>query len=350
MKRITFSILAMLIAAGCSEKRTLYVYNWSDYIDEELVRQFEDENDCKVVVDSFDDNESMLAKLMAGATGYDIIFPSSYMIPTLIKNNLVAPLDTNLLPNVIANIDCKYKSTFHSDTMVYSVPYAFSATGIAYRKDVFNLTNDSEMSWEILKSPVSQSRVCMLNDMREMIGIGLHMNGYSINTKNRKEVEKGLSYSKELKKYARKLDNTQYRVGLASGEFYIAIGYTSDILQVMEENPDSPIGFFIPKEGSNCCWDEFAITSRADIELAHKFIDFFYVPENAARNMKYICATVPNRGIWNYVGESEMTNALLNVNKATLDKLELIEDVGDSIEIYIDAWDKFISDKELTTK
>jgi len=346
MKRTVFALLSLLFVVGCSDKRTLYVYNWSDYIDEGIVRVFERENDCNVVIDSFDDNESMLAKLMAGATGYDVIFPSSYMIPTLVKHNLISALDTNLLPNVIANIDRKYDSTFHSDILKYSVPYAFSATGIAYRKDVFSITNDSEKSWEVLKNPIFQGRVCMLNDIREMIGIGLHMNGCSVNTKNRKEVSRAITYAKGLKKYTRKLDNTQYRVGLVSGEFYVAIGYTSDILQVKEENPDAPIDFFIPKEGSNCCWDEIAITSGGDRELAHKFIDFLYVPENAARNMKYVCSTVPNTGMWSFVEEDDRTNVWLNVSQKELDKLELIKDVGDDLKIYTEAWDKFISDKE----
>lgn len=339
------AVASLMLCFGCSEKRTLYVYNWSDYIDEELVAQFERENECSVVIDAFDDNETMLAKLMAGATGYDVIFPSSYMIETLVNHGLIGSLDTNLLPNVVANIDHKYDKVFHDRVLTFSVPYAFSVTGIAYRSDKYRPT-DAELSWDLLVNPAFENRVSLLNDIREMLGIGLKKNGNSVNSKNENELSDAVAYIKKLKNRAKKLDNVQYRISLVNGEFYVAVGYVCDILQVKNENPCSPISFFVPKEGSTCCWDEMAVTSGANRELAHKFIDFLYRPDVAAKNVSYVCAPMPNDGMMAVVGDAVREDPWINIREDVLSKLELVLDVGEAMPMYTKAWDEFISFKK----
>lgn len=344
MKKLFFITCVLSLFIGCTDsKRKLYVYNWSDYIDPELIIKFEQQNNCHVVIDQFDDNETMLAKLLAGATGYDILFPSTYTISTFKKNNLIQEIDLERLTNVVRNIDGKYNHLMYDNSLTWSIPYAFSMTGIAYRNDKINCDNIN--SWNILFESLADGRICILNDIREIIGISLKYNNYSANSTNDNELAKALDTAIKFKQHAKKLDNIQYKTGLASAEFYICMGYNSDILQLKDEMEDFPITFFIPKEGSTCCFDEICITKNAkNIDLAYKFIDFLYDAENAAQNAKYICAVVPNKEIWKYLDDEYKNDPLFNIPKETLDRLEPIKDVG--VEGFIKfntIWDKFKS-------
>lgn len=329
------------------DKAELHVYTWSDYISPEVVEQFEKENDCRVVIDTFDDNESMLAKMQAGATGYDVIFPSSYIIPVLNRNNLIRDIDPELIPNVYSNFDAKFNGALHEYSMKYSVPYAFSITGIAVRRDkLAEEVLNEPVSWELLRLPVLNKRVSVLNDIREMIGIGLKVNGYSLNSTNQDEIAKGAEYATTLKKAARRMDNVEYRIGLVDGTFIASIGYNSDIFQVKQENPEFPIEFIIPKEGSSCCWDEMCIpTSSKHQELAHRFINFIYDEEVAAKNMEYVGSIQPNSKMWEYLSDDLKADPLVNLSKDTLGKVELLKDVGEAIEIYNRHWDVVTNSK-----
>ena len=330
-----------------SDKETLHVFNWSDYINPELITEFEEENNCKVVIDTFDDNETMLAKMLAGATGYDVIFPSSYVVPVLKKHELVQKLDMDKLPNVVANFDDSYNAVLHEDTFKYSIPYAFSVTGIAVRDDKVDIegakSKGVEKSWDFLLVPSLNKKICVLNDVREMLGIGLKKNGCSVNSTDDGELKKASEYAISLKKAARRMDNSEYRVGLANGTYIAAIGYSGDILQVKQENPDIQIRFFVPSEGSTCCWDEMSVTTFCrNVDLAHKFIDFLYEPENAARNMEYVCSIQPNKGMWEHLDDDVKENPMINFDKSVLNRVELIKDVGDNIRLHNKWWDEVI--------
>ena len=347
MRNILYTLIASsVLLTGCgNDKTVLYIYNWADYIDPEIVEEFKNENNCEIVIDTFDDNESAIAKLLAGGSGYDIMFPTSYAIPVLVKHDLIQRIDTNRIPNVMSNFDPKFNRFLLDSSMTYSVPYAFSITGVAYRKDKLPENYNLEHSWWSITNSVFEKRVCILNDIREILGIGLILNGSSINTTNKYEVERSVDTMKIFKSCARKLDCIQYRTGLVSGEFYVSMGYNSDILQVIQENDRSGIEFFIPDEGSTCCFDEIVILKNAKTELAYKFIDFLYRKEIAYRNSQYNCTYIPNKEIYDMLTDDEKKNPLINLDESVLNKLELIKDVGDNLTIYNDAWDRFISNK-----
>lgn len=318
----------------------LHVYTWSDYIEPDLIAQFEEANNCKVIIDTFDDNETMLAKLLAGGGGYDVLFPSSYTIPVMVRAGMLAPLDPDLLSNVATNFDNKYKNLLQPYVGKYSVPYALSVTGVAYRKDKVDPANPLKYSWTDILNPCWNKRVSILRDIREMIGIGLILSGKSVNTTNADDVAAAVPRVIELKRGAVKMDNEAYRAGLASGEILACIGYLTDVLQIMFENENTPIGFFVPKEGGTCCWDEMVIAASSEKkELAHKFIDFLYDPKVAAKNMAYICSPVPNSGMLEYLDEMYRDNPFVNMKTEEINKLKLIEDVGSNLGIYSKAWD-----------
>lgn len=346
-KWLTVILLGLLMATtGCrDEENTLYIYNWSDYLDPTVVAEFEEANNCDVVVDSFEDNESMMAKLLAGGGGYDIIFPSSYATPVMYQHGLIADLEMTNLPNVVAYIDTKFIDHFHAGTMRYSIPYAFSLTGIIYRKDKVDIPENYVLteSWDLLTSNLFANRVCILRDMREVLGIGLIMNGYSINTTNNPTaLKQALKTAKKYKKAATKLDNEQYRSGIINGEIYISMAYVADMLQIQMESPTTPIEFFIPNEGSTCCWDEMVIAKKSKHkELAYKFINYLYDPKVAAKNVNYVLAMMPNKGMYKYMDEDLRTNEWISISKSKLNQLELIRDLGPEIKLYNKAWDEF---------
>lgn len=343
MKKFLVNLVLGAALLGCSpDKPTLHVFNWSDYIDQDVICQFEEAYDCKVVVDSFDDNEAMLAKLMAGgSSGYDVIFPSSYIVPVMMRNNLIQPLNMTLLPNVAKNLDMNYQNTFTEFVGKYSVPYGFSMTGIAYRTDKIDPSQVTN-SWEFLKHPAFTGRVSLLNDIRDMFAIGLKMHGYSVNSTDSLEVAGALDYILDLKRRARKLDSQLYRVGLANGEFYVCVGYSSDVRQIIQENADVPIKFFIPDEGAPCCWDEMVIAANApQPRLAHAFINFLYDSKVAAQNVEAIDSVTPNKGMLEYMDEADRTNDLVVISQEVLQKLEPLNDLRDGISIYNKAWDVF---------
>jgi len=336
--KFAFVIAAICMLVGCSDdKPTLYVYNWQDYIDPQVIIDFANENDCHVVVDGFDDNEAMVAKLLAGGGGYDVVFPSSYAIRIMAANDLIQKIPSNKIDNVIANFDTKYSKLLLSTNMEWSVPYALSVTGLALRNDKCDAKKMT--SWNCVFDESLQKRVCMLNDIREMLGIGLILNGYSVNSTNSEEIAKATDTIIKFKSAARKLDNAQYKTGLASAEFYVAFGYNSDVLQLKNEDGGANVDFIVPDEGSTCCFDEMVIMKGAKLDLACKFINYMYRPEVAAANAKYTMTTMPNIHMMKHLDSAFIKQ--IDIDETTLKRLELIRDVGENISLYNKAWDKF---------
>lgn len=338
-------VASVLLTKGTEEKQKLYVYTWADYISPDVIKEFEEKNDCKVVVDTFEDNETMLAKMMVGSGGYDVVYPSSYIVPVMKRNSLIRELDMEKLPNVMKNFDEKYRKLLHEDAFKYSIPYAFSITGIAYRKD--KIQDDKlERSWRDLVNPAFAKKACILRDMREVLGMGLKMTGKSVNDTNDADLDAACRKAYEIKQGVRCLDNEAYRSGIVSGDFLVVMGYNSDMLQIMDDNKEVPIEFFIPKEGTTCCWDEMVIpTESRNVELAYKFIDFLYDAEIAAENIETVWSTMPNKPMLDFLADELKSNPYLILSDELLKNAELIQDVGDDIVKFQKRWDVFLSGK-----
>ncbi|MDD4017690.1 MAG: spermidine/putrescine ABC transporter substrate-binding protein [Kiritimatiellae bacterium] len=332
------AILATAILAGCGPKKpTLHLYTWSDYIDPGLVTLFEKENNCRVKIDTFDSNETMYAKVKAGSGGYDIIFPSSYQVSLMAQNNMLLPLDKSKLPNVTAHFEDFYKRVILNPEMTFNVPYAVTFTGIAYRKD--KTAGVAIDSWACLDNPAFKGRVSLLNDFRETIGAALKSLGYSLNSTSPDELRKACDVVLRWKKNIAKFDNEQYKTGIASGEFLLGHGYSGDIAQVMLEDPAN-IGFAFPKEGFTAACDEMVIPKTAkEPTLAHAFINFLYEPDNASRNIQYICAVMPNKEGISKLPDEYRNNPAILPPADVLAKAEVLKDLGANNALYSKVWD-----------
>ena len=337
MRKIAIVVVALLsLACGCKRGQpVLHIYNWADYVKPELVQQFEQENGCKVVIDTFDSNEAMYAKLKAGATGYDLIFPSSYMVKLMFNQGMLQPINRNLVPNLV-NIDPEYLKIAMDREMHHSVPYMLTNTGIAYLK---SKVPDFKASWSMFERADLKGRMTMLNDMRETIGAALKSLGFSLNTLDERELDAARDVVIRWKKNLAKFENEQYKTGLASGEFLLVHGYSGDILQVQSENED--IAFAVPEEGTSISCDDMVIPKDAkNVELAHKFINFMHDPNVAAENTIFISYLCPNRASYQFLGEDILQNPAIFLKPEIQAKCEVIDDLGDNNVKYTKIWDQ----------
>ena len=331
MKKIIAAFLVSLILAGCSSsEQELYIFCWVDYIAPEVIEEFEKEYHCTVILDTFDSNESMYAKLKLSATPYDLIIPSSYFVQLMQNQGMLQPINLSAIPN-IKFLDPLYRS--ESD---YDIPFSISFTGIAYRKDK---VSDFDSTWNIFARKDLKGRMTMLNDIREVFGAALRYLGYSINTTNETEINEAANLIISWKKNLAKFENEQYKNGIASAEYLVVQGYNGDILQVMQEHPQ--VAFVLPKEGTTFSSDNMVIPFNAEnVQLAEQFINFLLEPKIAYQNMLHTQFTIPNTGAYEMLSPEMRQNPAIFPPASILDKIEKIKDIGPAIVLYNRAWDR----------
>jgi spermidine/putrescine transport system substrate-binding protein len=335
-KLLTCTLVAvgLALALGCHAKpKVLHIYTWADYIKPDLVARFEKEHACTVVIDTFDSNEAMYAKLKAGARGYDLITPSSYMVQVMHAQGMLMELDPSLLPNA-ANVDREVLAAGIDKTMGHSVPYMLTVSGLAYLK---SKVQDFKPSWAQMDRADLDGRMTMLDDMRETMGAALKSLGYSLNSTNEAELTAARDVVIRWKKHLAKLENEQYKTGIASGEFVLVHGYSGDLLQVQTENPD--IAFAVPVEGTSFAVDDLVILKDAqEPKLAHAFINFLHEPQVAADNTEFTHYLCPNTASYPLLSEATRSNPAMFIPKEVRARCEIIRDLGETNAVYAKLW------------
>ena len=337
---IAGSVLALCMVAGCgTPKPVLRICTWSDYIDDGVVRQFEKQNECRVEIKTFDSNEEMVDCLKAGDSGFDIVTPSSYVIPALEKDMLIQPLDHTKIPNVRRFFDRSFADAILDPSFTYNAPYMVTYTGLLYRKDKLP-KGMTPNTWDVLNSPVLDGRASLLDDMRETIGAALKSLDYSLNTERKEELDKAVEVVLKWRENAPVLDNAQYKESIASGEWLIGHGYSSDAAQIMRKDPN--VGFALPKEGFTIAFDEMVIPVDApQPELAHKFINFLYTPRIAKANVEGVCAPMPVKGVIKFL--EPRLRRLVEVDADTFKRGEVLQSIDDKPavhDMYLKAWER----------
>jgi spermidine/putrescine transport system substrate-binding protein len=336
-RAVLFSVLAASLAAPACQKAmpTLHVYTWADYFKPEILKRFETEHRCRVVIDTFDSNEALYAKIKAGASGYDLLTPSSYMVGILHAQGLLQPLDAALIPNR-KNVDPEYLRISLDPEMQHSVPYMLVNTGLAYRK---SRVKDPVASWAMLDRGDLKGRITLLNDMRETIGAALKSLGYSLNTTDEKKLAEARDVVVRWKGNVAKFENEQYKSGIASGEFLLVQGYSGDILQVQAESDD--VAFVIPQEGTSIACDELVIPKAArERALAHAFINFLHDPDVAAENTAFLSYLCPNRAAYDRLSPEIRNNPAIFLDAAVRARSEVVRDLGADNAKYVRVWDE----------
>ena len=329
-------LLSTLVLASCGRSRpVLSLYTWADYIKPDLIRRFEREHGCRVVLDTFESNEAMYAKLKAGAAGYDVLTPTSYMASLMFDQGMLLDLDQALLPN-LRHVDPEYLKIAFDKTMDHSVPYMLVWSGIAY---LDGRVADVKPTWGMFDRTDLRGRMTMFNDMRETIGAALKFLGYSINTVDEGQLLEAERVLLKWKKNLAKFDNEQYKIGLASGEFLLVHGWNGDVFQVRKENPD--VRFFIPEEGTVISCDDLVILKGSKhAALAHAFINFLHDPAVAAENTDFIYYLCPNKDSYALLAPEIKDNPGIFVRPEVMAKSEIIANLGAANALYIKVWDR----------
>lgn len=327
----------MMWLTGCGEpKETLYIYNWGDYLSEDVVRQFEKEFNCEVQLDVFDSNEAMYAKLKAGASGYDILVPSSYMAKLMYTQDMIQELDMSKLPEVQKYYDQSYAQLSIDSEMKYSVPYFVSFVGIGYDTE---RVKDFKPTWRMFEREDIHRRCSLLNDQREVMGCALKTLGYDVNSVDQAHIDAAVELVKSWKRNIAKFEVDDAKRALASGEFFLIQTYNGDMLQVAMEKPS--VAFVIPEEGTTVTFDNFVIHKNStNVDLAHAFINFMYRPEVAAANMNEIMYVAPNAEAVKLVDEQLRNNPAFAIPADVRARCFPTWDLGNENARYIKAWDR----------
>ena len=338
---IVGGLLTLVVACGAGEQQKLagelHLYNWSEYIEPQVLEDFEAEFGVHVVEDTFANNEELLAKLQAGATGYDVIVPSDYMVEIMIEEGLLAELNHENILN-ISNLDPKFADPPYDPGMVHCIPYLWGTTGIGYNGDVFD---EAPGSWAYLFDPDLASQYAgqftMLNDVREAMGAALKYLGYSLNSTDEAELEEARDLLIQQKQWIYAYDAEQYEDLLSADETVMAHSWSGDVFMVAEE--DERLWYAIPQEGGVVWADNLCIPASAPNKYAAEvFINYLLDPEVSAANSNYTWYASPNAKAAEFIDEEILEEPAIYPPPEVMARLEWIEDVGDVTPIYERMW------------
>ncbi|GIK38310.1 MAG: ABC transporter substrate-binding protein [Chloroflexota bacterium] len=325
----------------------LSVYNWADYIDEEILKNYEKEHGVKIVYDTFASNEDLLAKLQAGATGYDVIFPSDYMVAQMIELGLLAEIDHNNIPN-LKNMTPFFLNAPYDPGNKHCVPYQWGTTGIAYSTKAFDTPPDS---WSYLFDPEQAKKwadaggINVLNDQRELLGSALKYLGYSLNSKDEKQLEEAKDVIVGVKPYIKTFNSEDYDDSLLiPGEVIISQAWSGDGFKAVLETTDEATGesewdYVIPKEGAMVWQDNGCVTATSQKKAtAEHFLNYLLDAEVGAAITNYTYYASPNETAKQYINKEVLDDPRIYPPEETLAKLEWAESLGETIFVYDRLW------------
>ncbi len=324
--------LAVLGSAGGAEEE-VNVYNWGEYIDESIFKQFEEETGIRVNYSTFSSNETLYSTLKTGAGTYDVIFPSDYMLSRFIEEDMIEKLDFSNIPNYEL-IDDQFKY-LADPTGEYSVPYMWGTVGIIYNSD---MVDDEVTSWDIMFNEKYKDQILMFDNSRDAIGIALKYLGYDLNTTDEAELNEAYEILEQEKPLLQAYVMDQIFDKLESGEAAIGPYYAGDYLTMLENN--EALRFVIPKEGSNLFYDAMCIPKDADNKKnAELFINFMCRSDICIANMDITGYTSANKEAWDEYSE-DLTEEEYNVmfpDEDTLSRCEVYINLPQNI---LDLYDK----------
>lgn len=334
MKKSLAIALGALLAASpaiAQEEPVLNVYNWSDYIAEDTIANFEAETGIKVNYDVYDTNEIVDAKLLAGNSGYDIVVPSGNFLERQIKAGLILPLDKSLLPN-LSNLDpaVMETATAQDPDNAHAVPYMINTIGLGYNvaKVEAALGADAPLdSWDLLFKPdvvekLASCGVAVLDSPSEVMGIALHYLGLDPNSESSEDLAKAEELMNSIKPSIRYFHSSQYIDDLGNGEICLALGYSGDVFIASDNAAEGvEINYLIPKEGAATLFDFLAIPADAPHpQNAHTFINYILEPEVVAAITNYVYYANPNLPALEFVDEEVKSNPGIYPPAETIDK------------------------------
>ena len=333
-------------ASGSADGGELSVYNWGEYLDEDVISQCEEETGITVVYDLFETNEEMYPVIEAGAVNYDVVCPSDYMIQKMRENDLLAELNFDNIPN-IAQIDPAYMemSQAFDPENKYSVPYCWGTVGILYNTRLLDeLGVPAPTKWADLWDERLSGEILMQDSVRDAFMVALKKDGYSMNSESRDELEQAKQELIDQKPLVQAYVIDQVRDKMIGGEAAVGVIYSGEMLYIQDEvaslGLDYDLEYVIPEEGTNLWLDSWVIPKNAkNKENAEKWIDFMCRPEIAKANFEYITYPTPNKGAFELLDEDMQNNKAVFPDIDSLKDSEVYQYLGDDTDaIYNELW------------
>ena len=325
--------LCLIGAAQAAD--TLYLYNWNNYISDATVARFETECGCRVVQDYYSDNEEMLAKLAAGASGYDLIVPTGYAIEALIRSRQLRPIEPGQLAN-FRLLKPEFLNAFFDPGNRYSVPYAYTISLLGYNARKLAELGLPTDTWALIFEPKYleklKGRVTVLDSQRELIGAAMKYLGHSVNDRDERKWKQARDLILRAKPYWAAFNASSYIKELTLGNIWVAHGYSNDMFQANADAVKAHRGFniaaSIPKEGAVLALDSMTLhkTGRQP-GLALRFIDFMLRGENSAELTNLIGSGNPNRAAMRFIRPDIAADPAIFPDAATLGRLEMLRDL-----------------------
>ncbi len=310
----------------------LHIWNYAEYMGEDVIPSFEKKYKVKVSSDFFDTYEGMYARVVAGQTGYDITFPASTDVTGLVAINKILPLDLSLIPNQV-NLAAEWVNPSYDPGNAHSMPYMWWTTGVAYDKARIK---ETPTSWKALWDERWSGHIAMLDDQREAFAAALIQLNFSANTVDDAELDQALALLKQQHPLVRlySVEDQQY---MASGDIWIGHAWGSDIYAVQQKKPS--VQFYIPEEGSIRGSDAAVILEGAKNPIAaNLFINHLLDAKVSAENSNYIGYMGPNEAAKQYISKDLLDTPWINPEKAVLDKLQELLDLGLDTDKYATRW------------
>lgn len=338
--RIAVIFCALVAAAGlvsCEKKQVLKLYSWTYYTPSDVVKDFEQEFGCKVVVTEYDSNETMFNKLVnGGARSFDIVVPSQDYVSILMSKDMLQPIVQEKFTNRSKINPSVLEKVTYDPEMIFAVPYYFGAAGISVNKK--KVSSEYERTWNIFADSQFKGHASMMDDYREVIGDALMYNGHSVCTTNDSELKEAVDLIKnEWLPNIVKFDAEGFGKDFARGDLWLCQGYAEVIFgEVPKDEWESTIDFWIPEDGGPSYLDSMCILKDSkNAELATEFINFIHRPENYAKFLDFFrFPCYVNLEAQQYMTTEPMYSA------DALESCELKNDIGDYLEKYYEQWER----------
>lgn len=317
------------------------LYNWTDYLDPSIKKDFQKAKGAKVREVFFSSNEEMLAKMRAGAKGYDVIVPSDYMVTIMTKSGLLEPLDLAFIPN-FETVDAAFKNPAYDDPeenngLQYSVPYFYGTTGYVRRTDKIT---EELTDWTPLFDPANSGKINMLDDERECLGASLLSLSYSINTQDQEELDAATQKLIEQKPLVNTYDSVNMKRSIVQGQSLVHC-WDGDALMAIDalggdDKAKSLVEFVRPAEGFVIWTDNMVVPVGNNSRYgAHLWIDYMLDPRVMGKNASWVWYLAPSTASHEFTDEFALS---LMPTEEELARTEIILDVGQFATQYSDAW------------
>ncbi len=317
-----------------ADASVLNLYIWADYTSPAMLRDFTNQTGIEVRESNYASNEELLAKLQAGATGYDLIVPSDYMVSAMIKLGLLQRLDIRRISR-LGDVDPRFLGRSYDPHNEWSVPFSWAVSGIAVNTKAYK---DPVTSWnDLLRNQKVRGRVSIMDDVREALAVALKLDGYSVNTKNPSELTQAKSTLIAAKKNL-KAFNAFPSTLITTGEVVMANMYSGETM-VAARDSGKPINFVIPKEGSVIALDNMVIPKGAKhIDAAYAFINFFYQAKVNADFVQRMYYGPIVKGADAYLPAELRRHPILFPSDSSIQHCEMLNDLGDATPLYDRVW------------